>query len=91
MWSMKNRKEILVTFDIHDYTKARDALISAHINYYLMATSGSGNSVAHKGDTSLYDNKTDYSTEYQLFVHKKDYEKAQQVLGNMNRHQRRTS
>jgi len=76
-----NRREILVTLDMKRFNQVRELLENQGIAYdYRTKSTGTdagpwaGNVRAKRGS---FGEKQAYSLEYHIFVHKKDYEKAQ--------------
>lgn len=78
-----NRKEILITYDLNVLYKAKDILFKNDIQCLTRSfntTMGRG-----RGSPSIisYDFgiRHDFSVEYKVYVHRKDYEKAKYLVG----------
>ena len=77
-----NRKELIITMDMSRQVKVRD-ILSQNGNDYTVKTINPetapilGNRRAHTGSFGI---NTNYSYEYKIYVHKKDFEKAVSVL-----------
>ena len=78
MITIFTRKELLITFDTKRYADVRDILSANGIDYTIK--------VINLQNSSVFENKRDrygsfgvnqnYSYEYKIYVHKKDYEYA---------------
>jgi len=79
MITVFNRKEVLTTFSMGEYANARSILSEYHIPYVTKTVSTSGGNFMGGGHRSTWGSmgeNLDYSYQYYLYVHKKDYEEA---------------
>ena len=67
MITVFNRKELIVTMEMNRQAEVRDILSKNNIEY-------------RRAQTGSFGINPDYSYEYKIYVHKKDYEKAAQLL-----------
>lgn len=75
------KKEVLVTFDVLEYTNILRILKKAKMNFHVKsAYTGYGNQPG--GRISSLGENTAKQTEYQVYVCKKDYEKASYRIHN---------
>ena len=86
MITVFNRKELIVTMEMNRQAEVReevrDILSNNNIEYIiktvnLQAAPILGNRRAQTGSFGI---NPDYSYEYKIYVHKKDYEKAAQLI-----------
>lgn len=83
MINILNRKEILITYDLNLLYKVKDILYKNEIQFVTRSL----NTTMRGGRTNptiiSYDFgiRQDCATEYKLYVHKKDYEKAKFLVG----------
>lgn len=82
MITVFNRKELIVTMEMNRQAEVRDILSKNNIEYIintvnLQAAPILGNRRAQTGSFGI---NQDYSYEYKIYVHKKDYEKAAQLI-----------
>lgn len=82
MITIFNRQELVVTMDMNRQAEIRDLLASHNIEYViktinLQDTHLTGNKRNKTGSIGI---KKEYSYEYRIFVHKRDYEKAKNFL-----------
>ena len=78
MITIFNRKELIVTNDMKRQSQIRDILSADGIDYTIstkniMGSQTGGSRRSTFGNTGLNQN---YSYEYKIYVHKKDYDKA---------------
>lgn len=83
---MKNflftKKEVYVTFDTLEYSNIVQNLKKAKINYSVKSTyMGFGNQPG--GRISSFGQNAEKQTEYQVYVQRKDYERAAYVINRM--------
>ncbi len=80
MFTIFNRKELLLTFDLDHLSKARSKLRQNHIDYYVRTVNrnggASGLGASRRATLTTLGQKTDYTYEYHLYVHKKDFDDA---------------
>lgn len=82
MITIFNRQELLVTMDMNRQAEIRDLLASHNIEYVIKTINLqdahlTGNKRSKTGSIGI---KKEYSYEYRIFVHKRDYEKAKKIL-----------
>lgn len=79
MLTIFNRKELIVTMDIHRQAEIRDVLAQNGINYTVKTKNlqNSGVLDSQRGHTG---NMGIDSYEYKIYVHKKDYEAARELI-----------
>ena len=92
MITVFNRKELIVTMEMNRQAEVRDILSKNNIEYIintvnLEAAPIFGNRRAQIGSFGInpdysgsFGINPDYSYEYKIYVHKKDYEKAAQLI-----------
>lgn len=78
MITVFNRKELIITMEMNRQAEVRNILSKNGINYTvktknLQTAPFLGNT---RGRTGSFGIKPDYSYEYKIYVHKKDFEKA---------------
>ena len=82
MITVFNRKELIITMDMNRQAKVRDVLSQNGVDYTVKTTNLEtapifGNRRARTGSFGI---NPDYSYEYKIYVHKKDYEKAVSLI-----------
>ena len=82
MLTIFNRKELIVTMDIHRQAEIRDVLAQNGINYTVKTKNlqNSGVLDSQRGHTGNMGIDRSYSYEYKIYVHKKDYEVARGLI-----------
>ena len=82
MITIFNRKELMITTDMKRQSDIRNILANNHINYVIKTTNLQNAPVAgaNRGRTGSFGINQDYSYEYKIFVHKKDYGKAKLLI-----------
>lgn len=83
MLTVFNRRELLVTFSADEQVRVRDILAGHHIDYQVKTTNPSarahiGGSGRGRMGSAFVDQSAAY--EYQIYVHKDDYERARSLL-----------
>lgn len=78
MITVFNRKELIITMDMNRQTEVRNILSQNGIDYTVKTTNLQtapflGNTRGRTGSLGI---KPDYSYEYKIYVHKKNFEKA---------------
>ena len=78
MLTIFNRKELIVTMDIHRQAEIRDVLAQNGIDYTVKTKNlqNSGALDSQRGRIGNMGINQDYSYEYKIYVHKTDYETA---------------
>ena len=78
MLTIFNRKELIVTMDIHRQAEIRDVLAQNGIDYTVKTKNlqNSGVLDSQRGHIGNMGINQDYSYEYKIYVQKKDYEAA---------------
>lgn len=82
MITVFNRKELTITMSMGVQAKIRDILVANNIDYVIktknfQASPWYSNNRARTGAAVI---NTNYSYEYKIYVHKKDYEKAVHLI-----------
>ena len=82
MITVFNRKELIITMEMNRQAEVRNILSQNGIDYTVKTTNLQtapifGNRRAHPGSFGI---NPDYSYEYKIYVHKKDYEKAVSLI-----------
>ena len=82
MITVFNRKELIITMEMNRQAEVRNILSQNGIDYTVKTTNLQtapifGNRRAHTGRFGI---NPDYSYEYKIYVHKKDYEKAVSLI-----------
>lgn len=82
MLTIFNRKELIVTMDIHLQAEIRDVLAQNGIDYTVKTKNlqNSGVLDSQRGHTGNMGIDQSYSYEYKIYVHKKDYEAARELI-----------
>ena len=83
-----NRREVLVTFSSDEFARAREALAHAQINYVLRIVnleSAKGWGPDRRSTYGSLGMNQQYTKQYVLFVHKRDYVEAERVLASAGR------
>ena len=82
MLTIFNRKELIVTMDIHRQAEIRDVLAQNGINYTVKTKNlqNSGALGIQRGYTGNMGIDQSHSYEYKIYVHKKDYEAARGLI-----------
>ena len=87
MMNFFTRRELLTTFNVNVLDQARDALRTAGIKYYIKTVnrrSSSPISAGSRGHTGTAFEKMEYEYTYYLYVHKRDYQNAYEIVkGNL--------
>ena len=83
MITLFNRRELLITMDMGRQADVRDILSANGIGYTVKVTNLQSASVFGSGRSRIgtFGIKQDYSYEYKIYVHKKDYESALALIG----------
>ncbi len=73
-----NRKELLITVDMNRQSCVRDLLRANDIDYTVKVTNLQSASVigSSRGRVGSFGINQNYSYEYKIYVHKKDYDRA---------------
>lgn len=82
MITIFNRKELLITMDMNRQSNVRDILSAKGIEYMVKVTnlqsaSATGSDRARAGSLGINQN---YSYEYKIYVHNKDYDNALRLI-----------
>lgn len=78
MLTILNRRELIITYDMNKQSDVRNILAQNNIDYVIKTRNVQGSSAfgSHRGKYGSVGINQDYSYEYKIYVHKKDYEKA---------------
>ena len=78
MITIFNRKELLITTDLNYQSNIRSILSDNGIDYTIKATNLQCSSILYnkRGRFGSFGINQNYSYEYKIYVHKKDYEQA---------------
>lgn len=82
MITIFNRKELIITMEMKRQSEVRDILSQNGIDYTVKTTNLQAAPVAgsHRGRTGNFGINQDYSYEYKIYVHKKDFERAESLI-----------
>lgn len=86
MITIFNRKELLITMDTGRRSAVCDVLSANGINYTIKVINLQGASVFEnkRGRYGSFGINQNYSYEYKIYVHKKDYERACYLIKDVN-------
>lgn len=76
MITIFNRKELCITFSMEEYVRVRQVLQRENIPYITDVFNHTSNSNLGKFGENM-----DYANEYVIYVHKKDFERANYLVG----------
>lgn len=77
MITIFNRKEVMNTFSMEQQSKIREILRNNDIDYKYKVINLNN---ANRGHGMSLGMNEDYSREYYIYVHKKDYDRAQFII-----------
>ena len=82
MITIFNRKELLITMDMKRQANVRDILAANGIDYRVKVTNLQSASVigSSRGRVGSFGINQNYSYEYKIYVHKKDYDAAMWMI-----------
>ena len=82
MITVFNRKELIITMEMNRQAQVRDILSQNGIDYTVKTTNPETAPILgdRRGYTGSIGINPDYSYEYKIYVHKKDYEKAAALI-----------
>ena len=82
MITVFNRKELIITLEMNRQAQVRDILSQNGIDYTVKTTNPETAPILgdRRGYTGSFGINPDYSYEYKIYVHKKDYEKAAALI-----------
>lgn len=82
MITVFNRKELLITMDMNRQSTVRDVLSANGIEYTVKTTNLQSASVVDNSRARFgsYGTDQNYSYEYKIYVHRKDYENASRLI-----------
>lgn len=86
MIHMFNRRELVLTLSMERQADIRAILSANGIDYQVKTTNlqnapMAGSERARRGSSGI---QSEHSYEYKIYVHKKDYDTAKQLLANLN-------
>ena len=88
MLTVFNRREVLASFSSDEFARAREALSQVDIAYssrMVNLESAKGWGADRRGTYGSLGMNRQYTKQYVLFVHKRDYEEAERVLASAGR------
>lgn len=77
-----NRKEVLITYSMEEYAKAKEILVQNHIDYIVNTKNLSSPSPLGGSRDHTYGLDLSRCLEYKIYVNKTDYEMAKHLLGS---------
>ena len=82
MITVFNRKELIITMEMNRQAEVRDILSQNGIDYTVKTTNPETAPILgdRRARTGSFGINPDYSYEYKIYVHKKDYEKAVSLI-----------
>ena len=82
MITIFNRKELIITMEMKRQSEVRDILSQNGIDYTVKTTNLQATAVvgSQRGRTGNFGINQDYSYEYKIYVHKKDFERAVSLI-----------
>ena len=82
MITIFNRKELIITMELKRQSEVRDILSQNGIDYTVKTTNLQAAAVvgSQRGRTGNFGINQDYSYEYKIYVHKKDFERAVSLI-----------
>lgn len=83
MLTIFNRRELLTTFSMEEQCRVRDILAQNHIDYRVKTVCPSARSTfasSGRARAGSFGIKMDCAWQYYIYVHKKDYARAQSLL-----------
>ena len=88
MIALWNRRELDITWDMSRQAEIRSILAANGIDYTVKAENPQTTNffgVTQRGRTGSLGLKTEYSYQYKIYVHKKDFEKAAYLIKDVAR------
>lgn len=76
MLTIFSRRELIITYDMKRQSDVRSILAQNNIDYVIKTRNVQGPSAFGGHKHGSVGSNQDYSYEYKIYVHKKDYEKA---------------
>lgn len=84
MLTVFNRRELLTTFSMEEQNRMRDILARNHIDYRIKTVNPTARSPfaggSGRGHTGSFGINIDCAYQYYIYVHKKDYARAQSLI-----------
>lgn len=83
MITLFNRKTVYTGYDLKKFSAIRDILAASQIDYTMNTKNRMGQWTGHgtlRGRTGSLGQSADTTYEYEIFVHKDDYEKAMHLI-----------
>lgn len=82
MITIFNRKELFITMDMNRQSNVRDILSANGVEYTVKVTNLQSASVidSSRGKVGNFGINQNYSYEYKIYVHKKDYDNALRLI-----------
>lgn len=85
MITIFNRKNIYIGYDLKGYSDIRTLLADNHIPYKAGVKNRMGQWTGHgtlRGRTGSFGQSPETACEYEVFVHRKDYDRAMHLIQN---------
>ena len=83
MLTIFNRRELLTTFSLEEQNRVRDILALNHMDYRVKTVNSSARSTfadSGRARTGSFGINMDCAYQYSIYVHKKDYARAQSLI-----------
>ena len=84
MLTVFHRRELLTTFSLEEQSRVRDILARNHIDYRIKAVNPTARSPfagsSGRSRTGSFGVNMDCAYQYYIYVHKKDYARAQSLI-----------
>lgn len=81
MITIFHRKELVTTYSMKEQAEIRNYLAAAGIDYLVKVENMTGNVSRSRGMTGSYGQSPQYDNIYVIYVHKKNYEEASELIG----------
>lgn len=83
MLTVFNRRELLTTFSMEEQNRVRDILARNHIDYRIKTVNPGARATfgaSGRARTGSFGMNMDCAYQYSIYVHKKDYARAQSLI-----------
>lgn len=80
-----NREEVLISFSMEKFNQVRGTLNANNIKYTyrILNHNQSGMFASNRAVMGSYGEKSEYSKQYYIYVHKDDYDKASYLINQI--------